>query len=291
LSDTPELFIDCRNQLGEGPMWHPERQQLFWFDVVAKELFAADVNGTILHNYTFDVPCSAAAVIDRDTLAVACAGAIIRLELDTGKKSVLTPLEADKPSNRSNDGRTNPAGGFWIGTMSGGGGERKGAGALYQYRAGRLEKILGDITVPNSTCFSPDGRRAYFTDGETHRIITCPIDPATGLPSGPWADFARVDDSTPDGSVVDSAGYLWNARWDGSAVVRHAPDGSIDRVVTLPVSRVTCPCFGGPDLRTLYLASASTGLTDEQRKAQPHAGSIFALRVDVPGQREPTLRV
>jgi sugar lactone lactonase YvrE len=290
LNGKPEVFIDCRNQLGEGPIWHPARQQLLWFDIVAQKLFAADNDGTIAGTWAFDMPCSAAAVIDRDTLAVACAGGIYRLDLNSGATSLLIPLEADRPT-RSNDGRTNRSGGLWIGTMGRGGGEGKGAGALYQFRAGKLDKILGDITVPNSICFAPDGRRAYFTDGETHKIITCTIDPATGLPNGPWTDFARVDDSTPDGSVVDSAGYLWNARWDGGAVVRHAPDGSIDRVVTLPTSRATCPCFGGPDLRTLFITTASAGLSDEQKAAQPHAGSIFALRAVVPGQEEPTLRL
>ncbi len=143
---------------------------------------------------------------------------------------------------------------------------RRPSGAVYQYRGGKLDTILTDVRIPNSTCFSPDGRIAYFADTPSKKIRKCAIDPATGLPIGEWTDFVDTSDhrGAPDGSVVDSEGYLWNARYHGSCVVRHAPDGSIDRVVELPVSQVTCPAFGGPDLKTLYITSASQNMTPEQ---------------------------
>jgi sugar lactone lactonase YvrE len=186
----------------------------------------------------------------------------------------------------------NPAGGFWIGTMSRRGGQDVGAGTVYQYRSGMLETVLPNITIPNSTCFSPDGRTAYFADTTTTIIRKCPIDPETGLPAGEWTEFARTDGlGSPDGAVVDSEGYLWSARWGGSAVVRHAPDGSVDRIVELPVSRVTCPCLGGDDLRTLYITTAREHMTPEELEKEPLSGSIFSIRVDVPGQPETLLKV
>src|SRR5690606_27119825 len=105
---------------------------------------------------------------------------------------------------------------------------------LYQYRRGELVRLLDDITIPNSACFAPDGRTAYFADTGTGRIERCPLDPATGLPSGQWSLFATTEGrGMPDGAVVDAEGYVWSARWGGSCVVRHAPDGSVDSVVEL----------------------------------------------------------
>jgi sugar lactone lactonase YvrE len=126
----------------------------------------------------------------------------------------------------------------------------------------------------------------------TDTIRRCSIDPATGLPVGEWSDFASTEGlGSPDGSVVDSGDFLWNARWGGSCVVRHAPDGSVDRIVELPVSRVTCPAFGGDDLKTLYITSAREGMTPEELEREPLAGSVFSIQVDVPGQHETLLKL
>lgn len=292
MSTKAELFVDSRCELGEGPFWHPLLQRLFWFDILNQTLLSATEAGQMVDRFTFRQPASAAAVIDAESLAVATAGALLRFHLATDTSTLIVPLEDDLPGNRSNDGRVNPAGGFWIGTMSRRGGENVGAGAVYQYRDGRLETVIDDVTIPNSICFAPDGRTAYFADTVTDIIRTCPIDPATGLPAGAWREFARTTGrGWPDGSVVDAEGFLWNARWGGSCVVRHAPDGSIDRVVELPVSQVTCPAFGGADLKTLYVTTARTGRTEEALEREPLAGSVFAVRVDVPGQPETLLKL
>lgn len=291
MTDRADLFIDCRSELGEGPFWHPGIRRLFWFDILNQMLFGADDKGTITHRISFRETVSAAGIVDDDTLVVASASGFVKLDLRSEMKTVLAPLEPERPRNRPNDGRVNPAGGFWIGTMSRRGGADPGAGSVYQFRKGKVEKLFGDITIPNSTCFSPDGGRAYFADTETGRILTCRIKPKSGRPDGKWKLFAAADRGSPDGSAVDSEGYLWNARWGGSCVVRHAPDGSVDRTIELPVSRVTCPAFGGKDLRTLYITSAREGMTEEELAREPHAGSIFAIRVDVPGLPETPVKL
>ncbi len=289
---TPELFIDCRCELGEGPLWHPDLNRLFWFDIINRRLMSATPSGQIVSDTRFEQTVSAAGIIDENTLAIAASETFLRYDISSGVSASLAPLEAN-PGNRSNDGRVNPAGGFWIGTMSRKGSSNPGVGSLYQYRAGRLETILTDLSIPNAACFSPDGRTAYFTgEASAFRVIKkVPLDPATGLPAGPWEPFVTVDAPIePDGAVVDAEGYVWNAQWNGSRVVRYAPDGGIDRIVELPVSRVTCPAFGGDDLRTLYITTARAGLSAEELERQPHAGSVFALRVDVPGQAETRLK-
>src|SRR5690606_17072193 len=137
------------------------------------------------------------------------------------------------------------------------------------------------------------GRIAYWTDTPTQKILKCAVDPATGLPVGDWQLFADVSGHRgyPDGAVVDSAGYLWNARWGGGCVVRHAPDGSIDRVVEVPVSQVTCPAFGGEDLRRLFITTANKNLSAEQLAAEKVAGGVFFIDVDVTGQPEPLIQL
>lgn len=291
MSDQAELFIDCRNQLGEGPIWHPTRKELLWFDIVGQTFNRANAEGDILGTWQFDEPVAAAAVIDEHNVLIATATKLVRFNLNTGTREPVAPLEADNDVTRSNDSRVDLSGGFWLGTM--GKSAEQGAGSVYQYRAGNLTTIMSDITIPNSTCFSPDGKIAYWTDTLTHKIIKCDISPETGLPIGEWQDHIDIEEGGggPDGSVVDSEGYLWNARWGGNCVVRHAPDGSIDRKITLPVSNVTCPAFGGPELKTLYITTARQGLSDEDLAKQPTAGSIFAIDVDVAGQAETPIKL
>ncbi len=285
-----ELLIDSRCTLGEGPLWHPSRRLLYWFDIPNHVLFAARADGEIVERHAFDQTATAAAIVDERTLLVAASESFLRLDLETGSIAEVAPLEPD-PSLRSNDGRVSPAGGFWIGTMRRGSEDR--TGALFNWRAGHLQRLLSDVAVPNSTCFSPDGRTAYFT-GEKARpgvIRQVSLD-ENGLPLGEWRDFAWVErPAAPDGAVVDSAGYLWNAEWNGGRVVRYTPNGSIDSIVELPVSRVTCPAFGGDDLRTLFITTAREGLSDAELALQPLAGGIFAVRVDVPGQQETPVRL
>jgi sugar lactone lactonase YvrE len=278
--------------LGEGPIWHPLLGRLFWFDIINCQLLSATANGAMVDHFQFEEAVAAAGVIDATNLAIFSETGLFQLDLRTGKRSPIIAIEADDPDTRSNDSRVNPAGGFWLGTMSKTDSSKRN-GSLYQYRAGRLDKLLGNISVPNSTCFSPDGRTAYFTGTIPETIVKCTIDPATGLPVGEWTTFASTagQPGGPDGSVIDSAGYLWNARWNGSCVVRYAPDGSVDRIIELPVSRVTCPAFGGDDLKTLYITSAREGLSDEELALQPHAGSVFSIRVDVPGLPENLLKL
>jgi len=292
MTDTAKLFIDCRCELGEGPFWHPLLDQLFWFDIVNQTLYSAEADGRIVSRWIFDEPVSAAAVIDKDHLLVASASALLKFNLRTNEKSVVVPLEADKPGNRCNDGRVNHAGGFWIGTMSRQGDSEPEQGAVYQYRGGELAQLFDKVTITNSICFSPDGRVAYFSDTPTRKIMKRPIDPASGLPAGDWRLFADLEGQRghPDGSVVDADGYLWNARWGGNCVVRHAPDGSVDRIVEVPTARVSCPAFGGDDLKTLYLTTARENMTPEELEKDPLAGSIFSIRVDTPGLPDPLLK-
>jgi sugar lactone lactonase YvrE len=287
MSDKAHLLFDSQCSLGEGPLWHVGRQQLFFLDINEQTLFAVTADGEVADSWLFNETVAALAVLDDQTLVLVTDTGLKQFDLATGGMNRINEIEADRPETRGNDSRVHPSGGFWIGTMTRS--EQEAAiGSVYHYRAGTLTTLKAGIRIPNATCFSPDGRVAYWTDTPTKKIMQVATDPATGLPVGEWTLFADVSDGRgyPDGAVVDSEGYLWNAKWGGSCVVRHAPDGSIDRVVDVPVSQVTCPAFGGTDLKTMFITTAAKNLSAEQLAAEKHAGSLFAIALDVAGQAE-----
>jgi len=191
-------------------------------------------------------------------------------------------LEADNSSTRSNDGRADPKGGFWIGTMSKAA-ERR-AGAIYRFYKGALEPLYRGISIPNAICFSPDGERAYFADTPTRRIMVQALD-AEGWPDGSAEVFADLtaDCLNPDGAVTDADGFLWNAQWGAGRVARYAPDGAFDRAVAVGGRHASCPAFGGPDLATLFVTTAREGM----RAPGAAEGRTYKVDVGVAGRPEP----
>jgi len=290
MTATASLLFDSQCQLGEGPIWHKGRQQLFFFDINEQTLFAVTADGEVADSWLFNETVAAAAILDDHMLVLATETGLKAFDLASGGMNRINEIEADNPLTRTNDSRVHPSGAFWIGTMTRSEAEAP-IGSVYHYRAGALTTLKSAISIPNATCFSPDGRIAYWTDTPTRRIMQVETDPATGLPVGEWTLFADVSDGRgyPDGAVIDSQGYLWNAKWGGSCVVRHAPDGRIDRVVEVPVSQVTCPAFGGPDLKTMFITTAAKNLSAEQLAAEKHAGSLFAIELDVAGLPEASI--
>ncbi|WP_428641978.1 SMP-30/gluconolactonase/LRE family protein [Roseibium sp.] len=271
------IFDERQCLLGEGPLWHPERQQLFWFDILNKRLLSRE-NGTP-KTWQFDEYVSAAGWVTRNELLVASASKLFLFDLESEISKKLCDLEADNPVTRSNDGRADPKGGFWIGTM--GINLEHGAGSIYRYFKGELRKLYGDITCSNAICFAPDGNTAYFCDTKTRMIRKVALDD-NGWPAGAPETFVDLspEDLKPDGAVVDSEGYLWNAQWGASRVARYAPDGSFVEAVSFPASQTSCPAFGGADLNTLFVTTASEGLTG------PEEGKTFFAQVSARGQSE-----
>lgn len=276
----------CR--LGEGLIWLPRAQSLLWCDILAGRLHCAGADGTL--TWVFGECVSAAGWISRDEILLATETRLLRFDLLTGTQQTVTPLEADNPATRSNDGRADPFGGFWIGTM--GKHAEPGAGAIYRWYRGTLRKLFDGITVPNAICFAADGQSAFFTDTLTQKVMRVPLD-QTGWPQGaaaPWLDLAGTG-WWPDGAVIDADGVFWNAQWDGSRVAAYAPDGTFLRALSLPVRRPTCPAFGGPDLDRLFCSSARTGLDAERLAREPLSGAVLELDPGCRGRAEPAVLV
>jgi sugar lactone lactonase YvrE len=269
-------------ELGEGPLWHPERRQLFWVDILRRRLLTRD--GGQEHAWSFDDPVSAAGWVDRDRLLVASARALVVFDLARGAADELCPLEAEDPATRSNDGRADPWGGFWIGTM--GRGAERGAGAIYRWYRGELRRLVSDITISNAICFSPDRACAYWTDTPTRRILRQPLGPE-GWPEGAaevFLDASRAE-WAPDGAVTDAEGCLWNAQWGAGRVARYSPGGELLSTWEVPTPQASCPAFGGADLTTLFVTTAAEG------GKPPPAGRTFAIETGIAGRPEPRVRL
>ena len=278
---TVQVFDDTPLSLGEGPLWHPTRGQLFWFDIFGHRLYTRE-DGTTRH-WQFDEHVSAAAWASDDTLLVASETRLFTFDIASGRSEDVCPLEASDPVTRSNDGRADPWGGFWIGTM--GKGAEPGAGAIYRFYKGEVTLLYPDITVSNAICFSPDRAYAYYADTPTDTIMRQPLAPEDGWPDGPPAPFIDLSDAPgkPDGAVVDADGNIWNALWGGSGVACYGPDGTFLTSIAMPGSQTTCPAFGGDDLTTLFCTSARAGLPDD---AAPVHGQTFVTPTQSKGQRE-----
>jgi sugar lactone lactonase YvrE len=194
----------------------------------------------------------------------------------------LVAVEADDTRTRINDGGADAAGRLWLGTMDKTG-MGQPIGALYCLSADRsLRKVRSDVRVPNGINFSPDGRTFYFTDSRTRTVEACDYDPGTGQ-SGTTRAFGRYPDGEiPDGSCVDAEGALWIAIVGGARLERRLPDGTLDTVVELPVSRPTMPMLGGSDRRTLFVTSQRRFLSAEQLARETLAGDLLMVRADVP---------
>ena len=268
------LYDETPCELGEGPLWHPERGELFWFDILGRRLLTRE-DGTT-RAWHFDRMVSAAGWVDRDRLLIASETDLFVFDLATGRSETLCPLEAENAATRSNDGRADPWGGFWIGTM--GKKAEEGAGAVYRYWKGDLRKLHPEITIPNSLAFSPDRRFAYFTDTATQVIRRQPLDAGTGWPEGEaeaWLDL-RAEGLHPDGSVTDAEGNLWNAQWGASRIACYAPDGRFLKAVSFPARHTSCPAFGGEGFSTLFCTTARENLAPEVVAAEPQNGQTFS---------------
>lgn len=282
---TATVFDERICTLGEGPLWHPLRQQLYWFDIIGQKLLTRSGQGAS-GSWSFEEKVSAAGWVDQETLFIAGETALSSLRLESGQCERVVDLEVANPVTRSNDGRADPWGGFWIGTM--GKNAQIGAGAIYRYYRGELRQLFTPITIPNAICFSPDRRYGYFADTVKGYIWRQALEARDGWPQGDPELFIDCNKSGvhPDGAVVDSLGYLWNAQWGASRVACYDGQGSLVSTLELPASQISCPAFGGAGLETLYATSATEHLSAASLESQPDAGKTFAVVTGARGQRE-----
>ncbi len=272
--------------LGEGPLWSPSEGFLWWVDIKRAKLHRHNPKTGNTRRYDLPLHASALALADGELIMI---GDREVGRYDTATESYRRILELKEPEGfRTNDGGVAPDGSFWFGTMDNA--EDLAEGQYYRLAPDLKAERLGlpEVLVTNTMQFSPDGRTFYTCDSAEQQILSFDYDPGSGALSNRRVFASTLEAGCyPDGSAIDAEGYLWNAQWAGSRVVRYAPNGEIDRVVKLPISRPTSCAFGGDKLKTLYITSARVGLSDAALDRQPMAGSLFALDVETPGLRVP----
>ena len=272
-----KVHIDCRNLLGEGPVWTPSEQTFQWLDIYSSALHREVGNSMETLKLEREVTAFAPWPRGSGAICVTSAG-IEQLDLDTGVLDLLLPVEGDKPGNRSNDGKCDPQGRFWFGTMDNAE-EDDTAGSLYSVDLdGTLTHHFDGVGIANTFAWSPDGKAFYFADSMAQTIWRFPWDAGTGQ-LGEREVFVSLKGTEryPDGSTIDAEGYLWNAQWNGWRVTRYAPDGSENRVIEMPVACPTSCCFAGASLDQLLVTSARKGQTEDALASQQHAGAVFEI--------------
>jgi sugar lactone lactonase YvrE len=277
---TADLLLDARATLGEGPVWHPRFQQLLWVDIEGHAVHVTDPDGPqdrVIH-VGEQIGCLAPAGDDLIVMGLRSGFAV--MDLATGQRAHIEDPELHLPENRFNDGKCDPHGRFWAGTMHESG-ETPDRGSLYCLDTDlRVTCKVPGVSISNGLAWSLDHRTMYYVDSPTHQIVAYEYDLNTGtIRHSQLVYSVPHGGGSPDGMTIDTDGHLWLALWDGHAVVRIDPTaGTVVDRIDLPVSRPSSCTFGGAALDELYITSARQNLPLDQLGREPQAGGVFVCR-------------
>lgn len=267
--------------LGETPVWSAAEERLYWIDCPVAQVHRFDPKtgrDEVLPIEGLEGNLGSIALTPDGGLLILCGKRLFKLAKGARKPQVLTPVEAERPENVPNDGKVDPQGRFWFGTMHQAAAEP--TGSLYRYDGKTAEKVDSGFACANGLAWSPDGRALYFVDMMPGDVLAYDFDGGSGRLSNRRV-FVHFDGSEglPDGICSDAQGGIWVAHWDGGCLTRYDAQGKRTQKVAIPAPRVTCPIFGGPKLATLYVTTSGDGMTD----TAPLSGSLFAIDPPVPG--------
>lgn len=271
-------------QLGESPLWDHRDRTLYWLDIERSRLYARPEAVGVTQEIILPAMAGSLALCAQGGLLAAIGRGFAHIDPIFGKVDYLVE-KIERADCLMNDGKADRKGRFIAGAKHLT--ETEPMAAVWSLCKGMPSRVMDNFTVFNGPAFSPSGDRIYFADSPTQVIRTATYDAETAS-FGPIEDFAVLGegDGYPDGMTVDAEGCLWNAHWDGWRLTRYRPDGSIERVVEMPVQRPTSLCFGGADLTTLYVTSASTRMTAAELQKAPLSGAVFRIDTDIQGLAE-----
>lgn len=284
------LHADLRLSLGEGPVWDCVGGFLYFVDIERDSVFKLQVSTGNVDMYTVRRP-SAIGLCRSGKLIIACRAGVVLLDFENGIVSpICNPIEHN-PMARLNDGKVAPDGSFWVGSMQNNIAEdgtplelNSDIGGMFRVTSdGRTVSLLPEtLGIMNTLAWSPNNREFFFADSMKGALFSA-VHNADGT-LGTIKQFnTDCPLGVPDGSAMDEEGYLWNARWGGGSVVRFDPSGNIDRTVNIPATNVTSCCFGGPDLKTLFVTTARSGLSKQAVDKNTNEGALFAVDCGVRG--------
>jgi L-arabinonolactonase len=289
------LRLDCRNELGEAPVWCKTSGTLYWVNVVKpSRIYYWKTDSHRIDHWDFDDMLTGLNLVDGGGLLVHGRHTLWHFDPASRSRHPLFSLSPTEASMRFNDGHCDQAGRLWVGTMPNNIND-DGSAMDTLVRNGQICVVSGAVArmtiahlgCPNAICWSPDARSFYIADSSDGWLYSYRFDAQDGSISD-RRPFCFLDGlGVPDGAAVDREGYIWNARWGAGAVVRISPAGALDRVVRLPVSQPTACCFGAQDQRTLYITTARLWLSSEKLQAEPLAGGVFSIRLEVAGVDTP----
>lgn len=263
--------------LGEGPLWSTRDACLYYVDIVSQRLHSYAPESKRHREWSFDTYVGSVVECQSGGLLIALGDRVVRFDPSSGALEELAVLERDRPQNRLNDGKVDPWGRFWVGSIRRD--EQSPDARLWCLSpSGEARCVREGITVSNSIAFDRQRELMYFADSPTGLIERASLGEGGSL--GRFEAFARAGKGAPDGSCTDADGYLWNGEWGGHRICRYAPDGSIERVIEMPTSRPSCCTFGGADYRTLFVTSANVGMSAEDLAKDELAGSLFSVQID-----------
>ena len=282
VTTPPVLFGTHRSRLGESPIWDAAQNRLLWCDLNGQEILSVDAEGGDLKRWSFPQKVGSFGLCESGRWIIALAKGMHLFDPKTGALSLLVAPGPEPETNRLNDGKVGPDGAFWVGSMDDRP-QKEPRGALYRVTAdGRAEKKRDGLLVSNGLAWSGDGRTLFHSDSRGPWLAAHDFDPATGT-IGNERRIATLTEAEgrPDGGACDQEGCYWSAGVSAQCLNRFDAQGRLAAVIPMPIPACTMPCFGGDDLRTLYVTSLSDGLTPE--RAHPDAGRLVTLRVSVPG--------
>jgi len=278
------------DHLGESPLWHPGEGVLYWVDIPGRRLHRFDPRDQGHRLWHFDAEPGCIVPCTDGTLLMPCRDGLWRFDPAKGRRDLVCPPPYDPAGERFNDGKADPQGRLWVGTIHD---HKQPRAALYRWDGDAFERVVDGATTSNGIAWSPDGRTLYWSDTPRHEVFAFDVDAATGALDR-RRSFARFEPrdparpiehygGRPDGAAVDVEGAYWVAMFEGARILRLSPTGDVLCEIALPVRCPTMPCLGGPDLRTLYVTSARAHRPPQELSATPLAGCVLQFRVDVPG--------
>jgi len=272
-----EVLADVKTALGEGPLWDVEEQRLYWIDSWDGRVFRCTEDGREIRSWDVPGKIGSMALRRQGGAVVSLQQGLHFLDFQTGESTLIVDPEPDKPDNRLNDGKVDRRGRFYVGSMDTT--EQHPSGALYRLDPDLSLHVMDrSIIVSNGPCFSPDNQTFYFSDSWSGDIWAYDYDEHTGSLSR-RRTFATADTQggAVDGSTVDAEGFVWNAMAYAGRLVRYAPDGTVERVIDMPVKNVTSVMFGGSNLDVLYVTSMARPPLPTSPKDGVLRGSLFAI--------------
>ena len=282
-----ELLLDCKNTLGEGITYSSVNNNLYWLDINNKsKLFKLNLSSNKSELFELPEIVTATSVKSDDELILASNNGLNLFTISSKKFERVLNIEDQLKLTRSNDGGSDAHGRFWLGTMQNNF-DKDGNAIPIKDNIGKLYKIDIDksislveenLGIPNTFVWSPDNKHFYFTDTLNGKILSYNFELESGELSNK-KDFAQFQRGHPDGSTIDTDGCIWNCRWGGSCIVRFTPTGEVDQIIEMPVQNITNCIFGGSDMKTLFITTAS----NREENKNDLDGSLFAINLNYQG--------